>query len=238
MERLTLIVPYRDRATHLRTQLRWWATQSLPNVEVLLIELSAAPSEWIAAELVDSPLRYVHLPCAGPFHKTRALNLGIAIAQGNWIVPFDIDLIPIGQTLRQHWDMARSSPHLLITGYRLMHAQASLELSQLEHAVAQSAIAPEDQPTALYKHLTRAERFGVVPFFQRQRLEQIGGWDEQFIGWGGEDQDLIERYHQTLCRCPDLVYLHLHHNPQPDWNEAQLTDQNRQHYYAKRMRSH
>jgi predicted glycosyltransferase involved in capsule biosynthesis len=242
MEKLSLIMPYRDREAHLQTQLLWWNQQSdLANLcEILLIELSEKPSAWIADAIQDSNFRYLHLPCSGTFHKTKALNLGLANAQGSWIVAYDVDLLPIGNTLSQHWQMAQSARSLLISGYRLMAATETIEVTQMDAAIAIAAIAPEDMPTALWKHLTHGERFGVLPFFQRQILEQIGGWDEGFIGWGGEDQDLIERYNgYPLCRCPELVYLHLQHEPQTDWNEAELTNQNRQHYYAKlRSRQH
>lgn len=91
-------------------------------------------------------------------------------------------------------------------------------------------------PTALWKHLTKHEKFGVVPFFQRERLSEIGGWDEEFVGWGAEDQDLIERYLKNgyaLCRCPELVYLHLFHKQETRWTEPFLVQQNRDYYYWK-----
>ena len=28
------------------------------------------------------------------------------------------------------------------------------------------------------------------------RLLEISGWDEKFVGWGGKDQNIIERYLQ------------------------------------------
>ncbi len=236
MEKLSLIMPYRDREAHLQTQLQWWKQQTtlVDRCEVLLIELSETPSVWIQDAIQDSNFRYTHLPCVGAFHKTKALNLGLAIAQGNWIVPFDVDLIPIGNTLLRHWEIAQSARSLIISGYRLMGLTETAKVEQLADEIELAAIAPEDMPTALWKHLTRGERFGVVPFFQRQVLEQIGGWDEGFIGWGGEDQDLIERYTgYSLCRCPELVYLHLQHSAQANWNESNWVEQNRQYYYAK-----
>jgi predicted glycosyltransferase involved in capsule biosynthesis len=240
MEKLSLIMPYRDRKAHLQTQIQWWKQQpDLANLcEILLIELSEEPSAWIQNAIQATNFRYLHLQCSGTFHKTKALNLGLATAQGNWIVAYDVDLIPIGETLLRHWQIAQSARSLLISGYRIMAATETIDITQMQEAIAQAAIAPEDMPTALWKHLTRGERFGVLPFFQRQILEQIGGWDEGFIGWGGEDQDLIERYKgYSLCRSPELVYLHLQHEAQTNWNEAEWVEQNRKHYYSK-PRSH
>lgn len=117
-----------------------------------------------------------------------------------------------------------------------MCPHATISIEAIPDVLDQCAIAPEDQPTALWKHLTQHEKFGVVPLFQRQRLQAIGGWDEAFVGWGAEDQDLIERYlvgGYALCRCPELVYLHLWHDREAAWTEPELVAQNRLHYYGK-----
>lgn len=102
--------------------------------------------------------------------------------------------------------------------------------------MAQASLGPEDQPSALRKHLLGGERFGVMPLFWRDRLQTLGGWDEAFVGWGAEDQALIEHYltpQQALCRCPELIYLHLHHGPAAGWNEPDLTQKNRDYYYRR-----
>jgi hypothetical protein len=229
---------------HLKTQIAWWQQQS-HNVstpfEVLLIEVNETPSDWIAAALKQTHFQYIHCPCKGAFHKTKALNLGLSLAQGKYVVPYDIDLIPIGDTLTRQLSISEQSQGLLITGYRLMSNYPTVTIDQIPVALEQSSTAPEDQPTALWKHLTRHEKFGVVPFFCRDRLVEIGGWDEEFIGWGAEDQDMIERYLQpdwVLCRCPELLYLHLFHSHEPYWSEPQLIEQNRRHYYNKASHSH
>lgn len=236
---LSLLVTYRDRPQHLACQLAWWQQATgLEDVELLLVEVSAAPSPGLGDRLAALPRsRYLHVPCAGTFHKTRALNCGLEQAQGFWVAPFDVDLLPVRQTLRQHMAIARRAPELLVSGYRLLSAAASLTLAALPAALASAQIAPEDRPSALWKQLVQGERFGVVPLFQRERLQAIGGWDERFVGWGGEDQDIIERYladGRHLCRVPDLCYLHLAHGSDRDWSEPERVAQNRAHYYAQR----
>jgi hypothetical protein len=138
--------------------------------------------------------------------------------------------------LTRHYHLATLPGEFLVTGYRLMSDSPYLEIHQIPEALERSAIAPEDQPTALRKHLMGGEKFGVMPFFNRQRLLSLQGWDETFIGWGAEDQDLIERYLGTgvsLCRSPHLVYLHLQHGADPQWCEAETVVANRRHYYQK-----
>lgn len=240
MMKLSLLVTYRRREAHLKNLLNWWKAH--PEVaqfcEVILIELDQVPTDWVQRLSGIHSIRYAFCLCKGAFHKTQALNQGLGIAQGEWVAPFDVDLIPIGDALMQHLRIAAASPALLVTGYRVMTASETVDVNQLDVELAQSAIAPEDMPTALWKHLVRGERFGVVPFFRRDRLTQIGGWDEVFVGWGGEDQDIIERYlgrDYHLCRCPDLVYLHLWHDRDPQWMEPHFIEQNRHHYYTSRQ---
>jgi predicted glycosyltransferase involved in capsule biosynthesis len=235
--RLSLITPYADRVSHLLTQLDWW--QSIDDkswLDWIIVEVTPEPSIELPQLLASHQVKYVHLPCTSPFHKTKALNLGLQQAQGDWIAAFDVDLIPIGDTLNRHCQLAANSPQLLVTGYRLMAATATVDMNDLDAAIADATIGPEDQPSALCKQLLKGERFGVMPLFERSRLQSIGGWDETFIGWGAEDQDVIERYlmpARSMCRVAELVYLHLQHDAAPNWNDAALTDQNRQYYYQK-----
>jgi hypothetical protein len=157
-------------------------------------------------------------------------------ARGKFIVPFDVDLIPIGNTIYKHLKIAELSPQLLITGYRVMTDTSSVDINNLPNIIENTLIAPEDKPTALWKHLLKDEKFGIVPFFIRERLIEIHAWDETFIAWGGEDQDIIERYLEDniyLCRSPQLVYLHLHHEENELWNEPELTEKNRLYYCNK-----
>lgn len=233
--KLSLLVTYRQRESHLKIQLAWWKSQpQVTEWELLIVEADTSPSVWILAEIVDTSIKYVHLPCTGAFHKTKALNLGLSLASGEFIAPFDVDLIPWNQTLSQQLKIAQLSPQLLVTGYRVMLESETTDVQSID----QTAIAPEDQPTALWKQLIHQERFGVVPFFKRDRLLDIGGWDQTFVGWGGEDQDIIERYLQDgrfLARCPELVYLHLPHLPNKHWTETDFVEQNRQHYYTNKQ---
>jgi hypothetical protein len=237
--RLSLVTVYRRREQHLAIQLAWWqrSRSTLAGCEWIVIEADAAPSPGLAAHLESAGCQYTFLPNPGILHKTRALNLGLQRAHGDFLAPLDVDLIPWENTLPIHLELASMAPQVLMTGYRLMLPQSTTDLNALSAATQQAAIAPEDHPTALRKHLLQGERFGVMPFFRCDRLRAIQGWDEAFIGWGAEDQDLMERYlgeQGYLVRSPQLVYLHLHHDPEPQWREAEIIEANRHKYYQKR----
>ncbi|MGC9502685.1 glycosyltransferase family 2 protein [Baaleninema sp.] len=237
---LSAIVTYRNRPTHLKTLLDWWTTQASPQlrrqVRWILVEADDIPSEGLETELAEVGVDYLFVENVGRFHKTRALNLALSQCGGQFVTPFDVDLLPVGDTLERHLELAQASPKLLVTGYRVMSPTETANVAEMSPTLEQCEIAPEDRPSALWKHLLRGERFGVLPMFDRRRLWEIGGWDEAFVGWGAEDQDLIERYLEdgrSLCRCPDLLYLHLSHPPTLQWRDAESSQRNRQHYYRK-----
>ena len=125
-----------------------------------------------------------------------------------------------------------------MTGYRLLTRRTRVGPAEIRSVAEKARVSSEDGKSALRKHLLFGERFGHVPMFQRTTLESIGGWDEKFLGWGSDDQDVIERYlkasDSVFIRSPDFAYLHLFHRQAPLWNEKRFVDDNRRRYYALR----
>lgn len=235
---LTLVVPYRKRRNHLDSLIAWWtADRATDDVEVIVLELDAQPTS--ARELVlDAGFRYEFIECPGVFHKSYALNLGLAKAKGKLVTPFDVDLVPIDNALNRQKQAALESPKVLMTGYRLLTRRTRVSPDEIRSVAEKARVSSEDGKSALRKHLLFGERFGHVPMFQRTTLESIGGWDENFLGWGSDDQDIIERYLKAsgnlFIRAPDFAYLHLFHPEVSLWNEKELVEDNRRRYYGVR----
>ncbi|HYO62418.1 MAG TPA: galactosyltransferase-related protein [Pyrinomonadaceae bacterium] len=238
---LSMIVPYRDRREHLETFVEWCADgrggAAHAGREVLFLEVGARQTEARALASAAG-FRYHFVECEGVFHKSRALNIGLAMARGELVTPYDIDLVPLGDTLERHTRAALASPALLLTGYRLLSKQRRVAPSEVRREAERAQVAAEDGESALRKQLLTGEHFGHVPMFRSEILRSIGGWDEEYVGWGPEDQDMIERYlaatDGVFARVPEFVYLHLFHEPAPLWNERELVEMNRRKYYAAR----
>lgn len=65
------------------------------------------------------------------------------------------------------------------------------------------------------------------------KFKEVGGFDEGFKGWGGEDNELVERLASIGCEVSwvmDSVGYHLDHE-----KKGYVFDQNGSKYYAKRM---
>lgn len=230
---VTLLIAYRSRRNHLEELLRHLASDppSVP-IEIIVIEGSDVSSldgfDW--PPHIDARREFVSMD--GAFHKTRLLNRGLEMARGDYVIPYDVDLIPLQDSISVAYRIARKANNILVSGYRLMcHKEI------FEGDIDQLFVASEDNRTALKKQLVSGEQFGVCPLFLRERLVEVGGWDENFVGWGAEDQDIIERYcgsEVCLARFAKICYVHLHHPPAEGWNEDQYVANNREIYYSKK----
>jgi len=237
MADLSLLVAYRNRSQHLESLLNWFPAlveRSSLKIELIIIESSLKPS--LDSELPNN-IVYKHIEGEGPFNKSALLNEGLKLAKGDFITPFDVDLIPYNLSLDRHLDLARESTKMLITGFRLVTSFRSFRVDQLQEIQKTASVARENFHEGFMRdQLLNRHRFGVLPFFQRELLKQIDGWDENYVGWGGEDQDIIHRYlgaDRLLLTCPDLLYLHLEHDHVRDWNDGELTQKNRKYLSEK-----
>lgn len=234
---ITFLVPVRHREEdivrikeHLLPQI-----QSVDSELLLIQEESYHDPEAIASVQAKGGKVLIVKEHKAVFHKTRLLNAGLRIARGDFVVAYDSDLLPMFD-LRTAASLILKSPLLILGGYRIMSGTMP-KTNVPENKIILPQPAPEDCTGALYKQLTRGERFMVCPFFYRQSLLEVGGWDEAYVGWGCEDQDVLERYCQVTglvpARCTDLLYLHFDHESQPGWNDEELIAMNREKYYRR-----
>lgn len=234
----TLLVPHRERPEHLCALLAWVGSPHglAHRADVEVVVLDADPTPGLASSLAETAgVRYLHTPQLGPFPKARVLNIGLAASHGELVIPHDVDLLPLGDTVHRHLAVARATDRVVITGHRVMSDRVSVPPDGIVTAALDAELAPEDREQPTYRSLLLGERFGIEPVLWRRHLESVGGWDEAYVGWGGEDQELLDRYTARtgalLVQSPDLLYLHLHHEHVADWNELTYVTANRRRYF-------
>lgn len=239
---LSLLTTYRGRAAYLKILLRWLErvreAEGFSDFELVLVEGDREPT---AAELAARHgwVTYLHVEMPGVFHKQVLLNRAAAAARGQYLMPFDVDLLPAAGVLADHLQMARDTPRCLVAGYRVQLKQMLGESDALPTAGAlaegmsvedTSLICLEDDPSSLLEYLLERQRFGVCPCFPAEMFAAVGGVDEGFVGWGCDDQHLIEQVcarGMRLIRLYELLYFHLPHEYEQGWADPDMVEANR-----------
>lgn len=125
----------------------------------------------------------VHL-CEGPSAATNR-NAGASRGTSDWIVFLDDDIrLPVGWLKHVESVLARP-PGLDIFSGTIMSTQPDNVFSQVA----------EDFVVRHKLYGTRWFLVGAMLFVRRSVFEAVGGFDERFLGAGGEDWDFCQRAH-------------------------------------------
>jgi GT2 family glycosyltransferase len=203
-----------DRLPNLLATLESIAGQRHTSFECVVVEQSASPE---VRDQLPSWVRYLHTPLPYgdmPFARAWAFNVGARAARGKVLVLHDNDmLVPV--------DYAKEVLERFVDGYEVMNLKRFIfYLSEAHSAAVISSKEPLTQrpPEVVVQNLEAGGSLAV----KRDAYFAIGGFDESFVGWGGEDNEFWERA-QTRKVWPYgyIPILHLWHAPQPNksWGE-------------------
>lgn len=194
-----------ERLPNLLATLRSIAGQSEVAVECIVIEQSAQRE---IEHALPSWVRYLHTPVAPGFDYCRAatFNEGVKLARGQAIIAHDNDmLVPqryaseVLARVREGWqfiDLKRFIFYLTEGDTRDLFAGAPLR---------------HDHAATIVQNL----KGGSIAATKEAYLA-IGGFDEDFVGWGGEDLEFWERA-RAGGRVYEFGYLPIVHL----WHRAQ-----------------
>lgn len=163
------------------------------------------------------------------FRLSQARNVGIRESSGDLLVISDCDTIPAPDLIATLIGKARDDRILIGIRKRIgmNHVEALTrdDLFQLPTLVyrdddrlvnpAFARVFLSLKDTAPYG--SWALCWGCIFAAPLRKVKEIGGFDERFVGWGAEDEDLAERLVRgTGCRLlalPEAVVYHLDHPP-------------------------
>ena len=175
-----------------------------PDSEVLLCEHDVSPNydrQW------PRGIRPVFIPAkeGEAFNKSRAMNAGARAARCSLLLFHDLDMFPppdyLFQTLEKisrGWDAVRPIRFLFLLDERssqtVMQTGGMQDLKKIEQV-------KQNFP-------------GLSTAILRDTYLELGGHDERFVGWGGEDLEFLDRL-QTCKLYPGsfLPAIHLWHPP-------------------------
>jgi hypothetical protein len=210
---VTFLIGHRglSRLQQLLLTLRSIAGQSGVSIECIVIEQSYARE---VEQALPAWVRYIHQPAleSDPYKRAETFNAGVAAARGNILILHDNDmLVP-----------ERYAAEVVA------HANAGWEAIDLKRFIFYLT---ENETAGVLREQTLSldERSEVVIqnlhggslAITREAYGAIGGFDETFVGWGGEDVEFWERAStRRATRFGYLPIIHLWHAPQPEKVQA------------------
>ncbi len=210
--RASYIVPFRNASeSRCRNLVRLvdWLSRSLPEVEVTIVEMDVKPN--IPLHKFPRGVHHVFRPDEGIFHRSRARNLG-AVHSGSDVLVFgDSDMVMSARELSSSIELCRRD-YEAVNPTRALVNLTETELTELE-----AACVLEDPAKSPLSH-TAARRILDAPFaagivmLRRDAFYRIGGWPEEMIGWGAEDDVLSHLIAKLLSHTTaDACTFHMPH---------------------------
>lgn len=192
--RISFILPVgggSDRIPHFRLSVASLLAQVDCPLEIIVVEYSAKPCY---GPEVPKECIYHHLP-ADPqvdgYNKSAAMNAGVRIAQADVVALLDADMIVperLSAWLTERFDCF---PDLAAMRY----ARLIFNLDE-----ADSRKMDPQKPLQVPQQIRFVNQNTPMPLAVRKSAyEEVGGHDEAFVGWGGEDLEFLSRLRTLRC---------------------------------------
>ncbi len=130
----------------------------------------------------------------GPFCRSAALNRARQLATGDVLWCMDVDAAPHRDDLGIA--LAALGDHGWLTVYA--------GVLQLDEVGTRYVLDANADPHTWNAHTRRGPAHGL-PMIRADVWDDIGGWDEQYVGWGYEDvamRDTLTRLHPPVLTSP------------------------------------
>ncbi len=208
--RISFLIGHRGigRLPHLLAALRSIAGQTGVAFECVVVEQSVAPE---VERHLPPWVRYVHTPLPRPdlpYCRSWAFNIAAGQAQSDILVLHDNDVL-----IPERY--AYEAVQRVEEGYSFVDLKRFIFYLDADSSarVFATGAAPQGVPALIVQNLDG----GISIVARRDAYDAIGGFDESYVGWGGEDNDFIDRaaFAGGMYRFGYMPILHLEHPPQP-----------------------
>lgn len=174
--------------------------------EIIIVEQSNSDS---VLSKLNLPQKCKHIFLSHSFNwfynRSWGFNVGYRHSLGDYLIFSDNDIFmnleDLTSSLKDCKNYDAVNPYSKIIDTTSSEAKAIIE-------------------TGIANVTNRSSRGGVnfaggMCMFSRSAFEQIGGWDERFVGWGGEDEALCHKISKILqkdrYKTLDFTSFHLYH---------------------------
>lgn len=230
----SIIVSFYERLNHLKCCLDALALCSKDFDEVVVTD-DGSKDETISnlknlLACYRFPITFVTQPKQG-FRKAAALNNGILHSRGDYLIFLDCDFLVLQDTIRAHLNLAK--PGRFVAGackylneeqsHIILNTNLTADLIEKyyrglpnkEIIVQHRRYIKRSILIKLHLASPRKQSLGGHLSIYKKDVEYINGYDENFIGWGGEDEDLGIRLAAAGIYCISAIryarVLHIWH---------------------------
>lgn len=204
----TYIISYRhsvERLGNLKRTLEW--INSFTGAEIIVVEQDKNSK----IKDIKLPCRHIFVKSNIPFNKSWGFNVGLKYANSNVIVFGDSDLIMNPNEFIKSIKM--------IEQYEMINPYNSvIDLNHQESNLGLDQIMKIERPGRGETDIQKVPLCGGICIFRREAIHKIGGWHEDFVSWGGEDdfQSIKVKNFLTWYENDSKCYHLYHDRPAPD----------------------
>ncbi len=248
MPTVTVVIPVYNRPDLLERTLAGLAAQTYPGDMLSVVVADDGSDVPIEPIVTAAPGRvsYVSQARRG-YGAGRARNLGARSAEGEVLVFIDADCVPHPDLVSRHAEWHRYASNLVVVGAR-PHVDTSAVSADvfargevdwptlLATATSVETSATRDWRTLFYRR-TSSLRVGDEVFrslvssnfsLRADLFHTVGGFDESFDRWGGEDTELGWRlFNDAAVFVPDDQAIVVHQTQQDEGDEEWRDDARR-----------
>jgi glycosyltransferase involved in cell wall biosynthesis len=238
---LSVVIPCHNNARNLDWILDVLMPQLRRHDEVVVVDDHSASGVPAPRRAGRARLALVRRDGGSP-NRASARNEGWRAADGDVVVFLDGDMVPspgfagaLKRLHAEHRGVAIKSPRMALTRAEQKRGKRSClrDVATPERWIEgpRPARRPRCARTSHW-YLAASNALSV----ERRCVEQIGGWDEEYQGWGEEDMDFAYRLHLAglsfVFPEPRWLYaVHLNHAPADGW--ATSLDRNARRFVRK-----
>ncbi len=193
MSTLAVVTIVSGRRAHLAGLLAGLVRQEHPVDELVIVRMDEesvdVPERLTARTTVVDQLPEPDFPQRLPLAAAR--NRGVRASTADTVVLLDVDCVP-GAAMVSAYHQATSVDGLLCGAVRYLepgHPKPGWTEPDLRAASQPHPARPAPGPGRLVRHDRHELAWTTSLAVQRELFERVGGFDERFTGYGGEDTD-------------------------------------------------
>ena len=254
--KISVIVPVYNRLEHLRALFLCLLRQKKQADELIITDDGSSQKvlDFIGDLIPKAQFKVKHIYQEDKgFRKTRALNNAVRNSTGDLLIFCDQDLIFGEEYIETIANNIKNNIFLMGRAHHTTEDEKNIILSDIENINSYNEIIKklpakyiktidkmlkEDRKRRIIKTLRLAKRgiklVGMSYALMRETYLKVNGYDENYIGWGQEDDDFGNRLTVAGINGRELItqniQLHLWHYSDP----TKVHSSNEEYYYKRK----